>query len=175
MLLDLMLKRRSIRKYTQRKIEAEKVELLKKAALLSPTSKNKQGWEFIFIENTKTLEKLSKVKNKGGFMIKDASLAIVVTVKSTDNDVWIEDGSVAATHICLMAEELELGCCWVQLRNRYNDEEGNIKASELAREILSVPEDMEILCLLSIGYKAEEPKPTNLDDLKYNKIHNEKW
>lgn len=175
MLLDLMVKRRSIRKYTNKKIEAEKIEMLKKSALLSPTSKNKQGWEFIFIENKETLEKLSRVKNKGGFMIKDAALSIVVTVKSTDNDVWIEDGSIAATHIYLMAEELGLGCCWVQLRNRYNDDEGNIKASELTRDILSVPQDMEVLCLLSIGYKEESPKPTNLEDLKYSKIHYEKW
>ncbi len=175
MLLDLMKKRRSIRKFINQKIENEKLESLKKAALLAPTSKNKQGWEFIFIENKETLEKLSKVKNKGGFMVKDASLAIVVAVKSIDNDVWIEDGSIAATHIYLMAEELGLGCCWVQLRNRYNDDEGTIKASDLVSDILSVPNDMEVLCLLSIGYKAEEPKPTNLEVLKYNKIHYEKY
>lgn len=175
MLLELMKQRRSVRKYTDKKVEIEKIEMLKKAALLSPTSKNKQGWEFIFIENKDTLEKLSKVKNKGGFMVKDAALAIVVTVKSNDNDVWIEDGSIAATHIYLMAEELGLGCCWLQLRNRYKDDEGTIKSSELTRDLLCVPDDMEVLCLLSIGYKAEEPNPTNLDDLKYNKIHYEKW
>lgn len=175
MLMDLMKQRRSIRKYTDKKIENEKIEALKQAALLSPTSKNKQGWEFIFIENKDTLEKLSKVKNKGGFMVKDAALAIVVTVKSIDNDVWIEDGSIAATHIYLMAEELGLGCCWMQLRNRYKDDEGTIKATDLTRELLSIPEGMEVLCLLSIGHKSEEPKPTNLDDLKNNKIHNEKW
>ncbi len=175
MLLDLMKQRRSIRKYTDKKIENEKIEALKQAALLSPTSKNKQGWEFIFIENKDTLEKLSKVKNKGGFMVKDAALAIVVTVKSINNDVWIEDGSIAATHIYLMAEELGLGCCWVQLRNRYNDDDGTIKATDLTRDLLSIPEDMEILCLSSIGHKSEEHNPTNLDDLKNNKIHNEKW
>ncbi len=98
-----------------------------------------------------------------------------MVVKANDNDVWIEDGSVAATHIYLMAEELVLGCCWVQLRNRFNDDAGTINASDLAHDILSVPSDMEILCLLSIGYKAEVPNPTKLEDLKYNKIHYEKY
>ncbi len=73
MLLDLMKQRRSIRKYTDKKIEKEKIEMLLQAALLAPTSKNKQGWEFIVIEDKDTLAKLSNVKNKGGFMIKDSS------------------------------------------------------------------------------------------------------
>lgn len=175
MLLDLMKNRRSIRKYTDKKIEKEKIEMLKKAALLSPTSKNKQGWEFIFIENKDTLEKLSKVKNKGGLMVKDAALAIVVTINSSNNDVWIEDGSVAATHIYLMAEELGLGCCFVQIRNRFNNSEGTINSQDLVRDILSIPDGIEVLCILSIGYKNEELKATNLEDLKYNKIHIEKY
>lgn len=174
MLLDLMIKRRSVRRYSDRKIEAEKLELLKKSALLAPTSKNKQGWEFIFIENKDSLEKLSKVKSAGGTMVKDAALAVVIAVKSSDNDVWIEDGSIAASYILLMAEELGLGACWVQIRNRNNDEAG-ISAAQLTSELLSIPQDMEVLCLISIGYSAQESKPTNSDNLKYNKIHCEKW
>ena len=48
---DLLLTRRSIRKYTTEPIEKEKIELLKKVALLSPTSKNRRANEFILIDD----------------------------------------------------------------------------------------------------------------------------
>lgn len=174
MLLDLMKKRRSVRKYQQRAIEPEKIELLKEAALLAPTSKNKREWEFIFVEDKDTLSRLSRSKSKGGLMIGDAALAVVVAADTAKSDVWIEDASIAGTYLHLMAEEIGLGSCWVQIRNRY-DEETEISASENIRKILNMPDGLEVACIIAIGYKAEEPAPRSVEPQDYARIHTDRY
>lgn len=172
-MLDLLKSRRSIRKYLEKKIEPEKIEKLKQAALLSPTSKNRRGWEFIFVENKDTLKKLSEVKPHGGKMLKDAALGIVVAVDETNNDVWIEDGSTAAAYIHLAAHNLGLGSCWVQIRNRMLDYEKNISSENLVREMLNIPNNLRVICIISIGYADKEKPEYEVEKLDFKKIHNE--
>ncbi len=64
-MIDILIKRRSIRKYKQQEVEEEKVQKLINAALLSPTSKNKYSWEFVVVRDKETLEKLSKAREMG--------------------------------------------------------------------------------------------------------------
>src|SRR6056297_1221910 len=106
MILDLLKSRRSIRKFEDKKIEEDKIQNLKEIALLSPTSKNKRGWEFIFVEDKETLKRLSEVKPQGGKMVADSALTIVIAVEDTNNDVWIEDGSIAGAYLHLAAHEM---------------------------------------------------------------------
>lgn len=175
MILDLLRTRRSIRKFEEKKIENEKIESLKKVALLSPTSKNKRGWEFIFVEDKESLNKLSEVKPHGGKMIADSALTIVVAVEEKDNDVWVEDGSAAISYLHLAAHEMGLGSCWVQIRNRKLDYEKDIDSGGLVQEILSIPKTKRVLAMLAIGYPAEEKKPYDLNGLKKENIHVEKF
>lgn len=169
-MLELLRTRRSIRKYTNKKIEPEKIEKLKQAAILSPTGKNKQENKFVFIEDKEILKKLSEVKPHGGKMLKDAALAIVVAADETESDVWIEDSSVAATTIHYTAHSLGLGSCWVQIRNRMLDYEKGISSEELVHNILNLPENIRVLCIISIGYAKEERPAHELDKLDYSSI-----
>lgn len=174
-MIELLKTRRSIRKYKEQKIEPEKIEKLKQAALLSPTSKNKKGWEFIFVENKETLKKLSEVKPHGGKMLEKAALGIVVAVDETNNDVWIEDASVAAACIHLAVHDMELGSCWVQIRNRMLDYDKNISSEKLVKEILNIPDSLNVVCIISIGY-ADEVKPEyDIEKLDFSKIHVEEY
>ena len=78
MFMDLITKRRSIRRYTANKVEEEKVELLKEAALRAPSSRGVNPWEFIFITDRDLLVKLSAAKPHGSTFLKDAPLGVVV-------------------------------------------------------------------------------------------------
>jgi len=175
MILDLLKTRRSIRKFEEKKIESEKMEDLKNIALLSPTSKGKRGWEFIFVEDKNTLKKLSEVKPHGGKMIADSALTIVVSVDEEDNDVWIEDGSAAISYLHLACHEMDLGSCWVQIRNRKLDYEKDIDSGELVQKILNIPTNKKVLAMLAVGYPAEEKKPYDLSNLNKDNIHVEKY
>lgn len=174
-MIELLKTRRSIRKYKEQKIEPEKIEKLKQAALLSPTSKNKRGWEFIFVENKETLKKLSEVKSHGGKMLEKAALGIVVAVDDSSNDVWIEDASVAATCIHLAAHDMGLGSCWVQIRNRMLDYDNNISSEKLVKEILNITDNLNVVCIISIGYADKKRPEYDIEKLDYSKIHEEQY
>ncbi len=174
-MIQLLKSRRSIRKYKDKKIEPEKIEKLKQAALLSPTSKSKRGWEFIFVQNKETLKKLSEVKLHGGKMLEKAALGIIVAVDDTDNDVWIEDASVAATCIHLAAHDMGLGSCWVQIRNRMYDYDENISSEKLVKKILDIPDKLNIVCIISVGYSNENKTEYDIKKLNYSKIHEERY
>lgn len=169
-MLELLRTRRSIRKYTNKQIEPEKIEKLKQAALLSPTGKNKKENKFVFVEDTEILKKLSEVKPHGGKMLEDATLGIVVAADETESDVWIEDSSVAATTIHYTAHSLGLGSCWVQIRNRMLDYDKGISSEELVQDILELPKNIRVLCIISIGYAKEKRSAYELNELDYSSI-----
>ena len=107
-----------MRKFTEEELTQDEVVALLKAGLMSPTSKRSNSWQFIAVDDKLLLEKLSRCKPSGAAFVKDAALAIVVTADPMASDVWIEDASVAAIMIQLQAEDLGLGSCWVQVRER---------------------------------------------------------
>ena len=76
---DLIKSRRSMRKFTAQELTQEEVVTLLKAALMSPTSKRSNCWQFIVVDDKDILEKLSYCKEASASFIKDAALAIVVT------------------------------------------------------------------------------------------------
>ena len=58
-LLDVMLKRRSVRKYTDEEIPTEKLNKILQAGLLAPTSRNLKPCNFLVIDNKETLKKIN--------------------------------------------------------------------------------------------------------------------
>lgn len=166
---DLITKRRSIRKFTDQPIAPEDVELILKAALKSPTSKNAKPCHFIVIEEKEQLTLLSQSKKMGAKFLPDCSLAIVVAVDPLVSNVWIEDASIAAIIIQLQAEDLNLGSCWIQVRERYND--ADIPSEEIIKNILDLPMQMQVLSIIAIGHKAQEKSLLSDDDLEWEKVH----
>ncbi|MFO7863289.1 MAG: nitroreductase family protein [Salinivirgaceae bacterium] len=165
----LLFKRKSIRKYQNKSIEPAKVEQLKKAALLSPTGKRKNHWDFIFIENKETLKHLSESKMHGSKLIGNAALAVAVIGDSEVSDTWIEDCSIASIMLQLQGEDLGLGSCWVQINKRAHDE--NTMAEDYVKELLKIPEDKNVLSIVAFGYPDEKRPANNEDELLWNKIH----
>jgi len=103
MFFDLLKKRRSIRKYINKKIEKEKVDMIIKSALMSPSSRGRRPWEFVLVEDRDLLEKLSNCREHGSQFLKEAALAVVVLADPDKCDVWIEDASIASLIIQLTA------------------------------------------------------------------------
>ena len=165
-LTELMLSRRSCRKFTDAKVTESQIEALKQVALCAPTSKNCQSWEFIFVTDAALIEALSKSKSQGAAFLASAPLAVVVVGNTARTDVWVEDASIAATFIQLKAEELGLGSCWVQMRERGTD---NIA------ELLGIPSGYEVECVIAVGHKLHERSPYEVDKLPTEHIHENKF
>ena len=101
MLLDLLRKRRSIRKFTGQAVEEEKIELLLEAALLSPSSKGNTPWHFVVVCDQDCISKLALAKPHGASFLKNAPLVIAVCGDSNQSDVWVEDCSIATLLLCV--------------------------------------------------------------------------
>jgi nitroreductase len=125
------------------------------------------------VDDPETIGQLSRAKPQGSEFIKKAPLVIVVCADSTKSDVWIEDCSIAAIIIQLTAQSLGLGSCWAQIRNRQHDYEKT--AESYVQELLGLPEQVKVECILGIGHPAERKEPIAADKLQHNKIRRNRW
>ena len=162
-----------MRKFTTEQLSEDDVVKLLKAALMSPSSKRSNCWEFVVVDDKETLDKLSRCKESGASFIKDAPLAVVVLADPLVSDVWIEDASIASFMLQLQAEDLGLGSCWVQVRERFAAT--GMTADEYVHGVLGIPLQLQVLSIVVIGHKGMERKPFDESHLQWEKIHLNKY
>lgn len=167
-MLDILRERRSIRRYRDREIESEKIELLKEAALRSPSSRGINPWRFLFVTDRATLEKLSRAKESGSSFLKGASLCVVVCAAQGESDVWVEDCSIAAIILQLAGQSLGLGSCWIQIRKRMHST--NLSSEDYVKRVLGLPENFDVESMIAFGYSDEEKEAISKEQLEYEKI-----
>ena len=170
---ELLIRRHSIRRYQDREISAEDVKTIMEAALLAPSSKSVRPWQFVLVDDKDTLAKLAACKANGTRPISSCALAIVVTASPEKTDMYIEDMSIAAAYMQLQATALGLGACWIQVRNRFTED--NEDAQDIVRELLGIPHDMIVDCIVTVGYPDEERRPVDPSKLLWEKVHIERW
>ncbi len=168
-MLELLRRRRSIRKYQEIPLKPEEVENLKEILLRSPSAHNDQSWEFIFIDDPVLLRQLSEVRAGSSAFLAGAALGIVILGNEKTKDVWVEDASVAATMGQITAASMGIGSCWIQIRNR--DHAPDFTAEDYVRRILAIPAEFRVLSILAMGYPAEKKTGIPNDELRREKIH----
>ena len=169
----LIATRRSHRVFAEGDLSASQVQLILRAALMSPTSRNQRAWQFIVVDDPSDLAKLADAKEQGSAFIKDAALAVVVAGNPTQNDCWVEDGSIAAFAMQLQAEDVGLASCWVQIRGRRLSD--GTTAAEVVRGILNIPEEIDVLCIVAFGRPHAPLRPHNDENLLWENVHPEKY
>ena len=167
-LIDVMLKRRSTRRFNGEPVTKKELEKILQAALLAPTSMNRKPCNFMVIERRDILNQLASSKDHGADLISGADKVIVVVADTLVADTWIEDSSIALAHMHLMATELGLGSCWVQIHLR---SKGGKDSEEIVRDVLKIDNHYRIVGILAIGHSDNIPKAHDLKDIDKNKIH----
>lgn len=173
MFMQLIKRRRNIRKFRDKAVEQEKIELLLEAALRSPSSRNLNPWEFIVVTDKQTLLELSLSNPHEAALLKTAPLGIVVIIDTQMCDVWVEDSSIASTYIQLAAESFGLGSCWIQIRKRFYKDTAT--AGERISEILNIPEKYAVVSIIAIGYHYEANGGHKQENLLNAIVHYEKY
>lgn len=168
-MLDLLMKRRSIRKYKDQEVEKEVIDKILRGALTSPSSKNRRPWEIIVVDNKEILDKLGDSRGTASRPLKNAPVAIVIVANSENSEIWIEDSSILSTALQLMAESLGLGSCWIQVRNRLTEDNESVET--YVKNVLNIPEEYNVANIIALGYPDEEKKPHDPETLPYDKIH----
>ena len=166
---SLIKQRRSTRKFTEEPLTPEQVEAILKAGLMAPSSKRSTPWQFIVVEDKEMLQKLAHCKNGGSAFLEGCSLAVVVCADVMASDVWVEDASVASIYMQLQAEDLGLGSCWCQIRNRVTEDERD--SNDYVRFLLQIPYQLDVLSIIGFGHKDQVRKPFDESHLQWEKIH----
>jgi len=165
-LIETILTRRSIRKYTAEPISENYVKAMLEAAMAAPSASNLKPWHFVVITDRHVLDELARV-HPHGKMLSEAPLCIAVC---GDTDIsasfWVQDCSTASENLLLSATALGLGAVWLGVYPR-QDRVNNI------REVLKLPESIIPLNLISIGHPAEKKEPrTQYDE---QRVHRQHW
>ncbi len=161
--LELCQHRRSIRKYRHVPVEREKLEYMMRCALMSPSGKRLNPWEFVVVTDESIIRAMVPCKEYGAGMLETAMAAIVVAVDEAKSTTALFDGAIAAEHLLLAAEDQGLGACWCHIIGRDD-------AEALVKKLTGVPENLTVICVVTVGYKDEERKDYNLDKLFYDKV-----
>ena len=168
-----MLQRHSIRRYKDQQVSADDVKTILEAALLSPSSKSARPWQFVVVEDKDMLTRLADCKQFGTKPVSTAAFAVVVTVDPAKSDVYVEDATVAAIFMHLQAADLGLGSCWIQVRGRFAAD--GESSETVVRELLDIPEEMAVECIVTFGYIDEQRRPVDPEKLLWEKVHIGRW
>jgi nitroreductase len=158
-MLDLIKKRRSIRKYTADPVSDDAVRKLLEAAMAAPSADNLQPWEFVVVQDADLRQQLART-HPWSKMCTDAPVVFVVCAEERRASHWVEDASAATENLLLAAAGLDLGAVWVGVYP-------NSRNEEHVRQALNIPSKLRVLCLVPVGHPAESKAPrTKYDETK---------
>jgi len=166
--LTVIHSRKSVRKYLDKPVTKEQLEILLRAGMAAPTAGDKRPWSFVVITDPAMLDTLSFASH-GARMLSSAAAAIAVCGDKSagfKSEVWVQDCSAASENILLAAEAIGLGAVWIGIY--LNDE-----PTQYVKRVLGLPEEVFALNIIAIGYPTGEEKPKNKWDT--TRIHWGKW
>jgi len=180
--MEVILGRRSIRKYRDTQIEEKALQAILEAAIHAPSARNQQKWHFSVIQNKEVMDKMVEIIKKN--MMNSGIPAIRERVNTPDYHTFYHaptvilisgseaasvidiDGALAAGNIALAAESLDIGSCIITLSKfLFASEEGN-----QMKETLQIPPGYKHICTVALGYRSgSKPAvpPKNGDVVSY--------
>lgn len=155
----LIAKRRSIRKFEPEAVPQEVIDRLVEATLTAPSSRNSRSTHLMIIDNVETIARMAEMRDYGSSFMKNAPLVILVMGDTTVTDKWLVNASISATMLQLACVDEGLGSCWVHVDGSlcFKEDPDGPKADEFLRKMLPIPDEMNILCAVAIGYTTFTP------------------
>lgn len=160
-LKQILEKRRSTRKFSERTIEREKLQNIVDKALQAPSSRNSRSTRLWVVEQPELLQHIADMRDYGSAFVKNAPAAILVMGDKNATDLWIDNCAITATILQLAVVDEGLASCWVHVNERpvLRAEPDGKKAEEFLREKMGIPENYGILCAIALGYSDFQPAP----------------
>jgi nitroreductase len=149
--MDAILKRRSIRRYSGKPVEKSIIKELLNAGMYAPSARNQQPWHFVVIDDRSILDTLRKIHPYAS-MIGNAAFAILVCGDEhleLSQGYWPVDCAAATQNILLAAHAMGLGAVWLGVYPRSERQDS-------IRELFELPSNIHPFALISAGYPAEE-------------------
>ena len=149
---DVIRNRYSCKNFSDRQVEADKLQAILAAGRLAPTAKNLQEQRIYVIQSAEALAKLDKVTpcryGAPTVLLVAFDKDNVFTYPDSERDSGVEDAAIVATHMMLAATNEGVDSCWL---NYFNP--------DAVARAFDLPDNEEVLMLLDLGYAAKEAKP----------------
>jgi len=168
--IEAILARRSIRKFSADPVAEEDLELLLRAAMAAPSAFNERPWHFVVVRDASTRARLSQISEWSGPMA-GAQVGVVVcgdteALRRPGTVYWIFDCAAALENMLVAAVGRGLGAVWLGIHP-------TPERIDAVRELLALPEHVEPLGMVALGWPAENKPPAERYD--ESRIHSERW
>ncbi len=148
----LVMKRRSVRSYTEDPVEEDKLEQILEAARFAPTAANRQPIKLIVADTDGREDELKRIYSPEWF----AKVPRVICVCGMPDQGWTRgdgknftdvDAAIVMDHIIMQATELGLGTCWIAAFD-----------PKAAKDVFGIPDNVEPIVMTPLGYPANSPR-----------------
>jgi nitroreductase len=164
--IDTLFARRSARDFTGGEVDSADVRALLEAGMAAPSARGLDPWRFVVVTDRKMLDRLADVHPYAKMLRQAGACIAVCGDRAVAPDFWVQDCSAATENILVAASMLGLGTCWLGVHPRAEREQS-------LKEVLQVPDEVGMLCLIAVGKPKRAPEPrTRYDEAK---IHHEVW
>ena len=149
--------RKATRKFSDKKVEREKLDKILEAGRIAPTAKNLQPFKIYVVESKEGLEKMDKATR-----CRYGAPTVLLVCGDKDNSyvkdgspIYQMDASIVSTHMMLEATNVGVDNIWIELFD-----------GDILREEFDIPENLVPVCLLPIGYKSKLCPPSPFHNVR---------
>lgn len=171
-LVEGILNRRSIRKFTDRYITDEELHTILRAAMTGPTCANTRDWSFLVVRDKEMLGKMADANGQPAEPLRHCDVGILILgdldrAFPPAKDYWVIDGAIAGQNMILVAEGLGIGSVWLGTWPQMDRVENQ-------RKLFLLPDTVIPHSIIAFGYPAEEKKGEH-PDYEESRVHFEQW
>ncbi|MCD8096205.1 MAG: nitroreductase family protein [Ruminococcus sp.] len=168
---DVIINRKSIRRYTSEHISDEDLKTILEAAVSGPTCANTRDWQFIVVRDRETLNKMADANGRPAEPLRGADVGILILGDLSRafppaKDYWIIDGAIAGQNISLAAESLGIGCVWLGTYPQ-------MERVENQRKLFNLPDSVIPHSVMALGIPDESGREKPL--FEEDRFHFEKY
>jgi nitroreductase len=147
---DIILQRKSIRSFQDRKVPTKLLESLVDIARQAPSWMNKQCWHFLIVDDVLKIQEIARMSITNRWLKQAPAIIIIcadpyLSGKRGGLPYFLVDAAIALDHLVLSATEKGLGTCWI----------GSFDEEKL-KNFLGIPPRIRIVSLTPIGYPTDQ-------------------
>lgn len=163
---ELIARRRSVRKFTDRPVGREVLEQILDETLGAPSSRNTRSTHFLVVTDRDLIARMARMRDYGSAFLSGAPAAVVVMGDRRASDLWVENACLSALTLQLAAVDAGLASCWVHVQGRPRQKavpDGE-QAVDYLRGLLPIAREFGVLCVVALGYSDFTPAPLPVDE-----------
>lgn len=171
--LEAIFTRRSVRKFTDKPIEEEKLRQILEAAMSGPSCVNARDWAFVVVTEKEKLRQMAQANGRPAQPLKEAAAGILVCgdlqrAFGPAPEYWVIDVAITAQNICLSTQAVGIGSVWLGTWPQMDRVENQ-------RRLFDLPETVTPHSIIALGYPAGESAAPRESRYEEDRVHWEKW